>query len=590
MWKRIFVVVCTSTILSSFGTAASPLYGRADLAVKHEWALVPHKWEWQGPAPANHHVDLRIGLKQGKLDELIATLYEVSDPIHARYGQHLTKTQAEALVAPTEETTQAIHDWLDFHGVDLSSIAYSPAGDWLSLQLPLAQVETMLSTKYHTYRHLETKDTVVRTLSYSLPRALHDHIDVIHPTTMFGSMRDFRATFHVTDDSARSDTVVASNGTTVKGPAGQDIPVSCNTTVTPACLQALYRTEGYVPKAANKGNRIGIAGYLEQFVNFADLQTFFTMFRPDAVGANVTVISVDGGLNDQTMPGDEANLDTQYTEGLTFPTPNVYYTTPGTAPTINDSVTPPQRDEPYIDWLQFVLSHDDMPQTFTTSYGGDERACNLFAQLGARGASVMFSSGDGGVGAGTCGTNDGTNRTIFQPVFPATCPFVTSVGATFHIAPERGIDFSQGGFSVYFPRPLYQEAAVPPFLNRLGSTYAGLFNPAGRGVPDVSAQGEGFQVVVGGRVESVGGTSASSPTFAGIISLLNDFRISQGKPSLGFLNPLLYSVGAPAFTDITLGNNPGCGTPGFNATEGWDAITGLGTPDFVNFQELLGRL
>ncbi|OCH90623.1 subtilisin-like protein [Obba rivulosa] len=592
--------ICIATILfAGHPATAYPLYDRADITVKHEWTQVPHNWELQGEAPSGHPINLRIGLKQGKLDELITTLYEVSDPFHARYGQHLTKEETEALVAPSEETFQAVHNWLAFHGVDISSIAYSPARDWLSLQLPLARVEAMLSTKYHAYQHVERRDTTIRTLSYSLPRALHDHIDVIHPTTLFGNMHDFRATSHITSSGATFDSIAASNGATVKGSAGQDIPISCNTTVTPACLQVLYRTDGYVPKAADKGNRIGIAGYLEQFVNFADLQTFFSMFRIDAVGANVTVISVDGGLNDQSTPGVEANLDTQYTEGLTFPTPNVYYTTPGTAPTINDSVTPPQRDEPYIDWLQFVLSHDDMPQTFTTSYGGDEqtfpidfatRACNLFAQLGARGASVMFSSGDGGVGAGTCETNDGTNRTIFQPVFPATCPFVTGVGATFHIAPERGIDFSQGGFSVYFPRPAYQAAAVPPFLKNLGSTYAGLFNPAGRGVPDVSAQGEGFQVVVGGSVESVGGTSASSPTFAGIISLLNDFRISQGKPSLGFLNPLLYSVGLPAFTDITLGNNPGCGTPGFNATEGWDAITGLGTPDFVKFQEFLGKL
>lgn len=75
-------------------------------------------------------------------------------------------------------------------------------------------------------------------------------------------------------------------------------------------------------------------------------------------------------------------------------------------------------------------------------------------------------------------------------------------------------------------------------------------------------------MIVGGRVESVGGTSASSPTFASIVALLNDFRISRGKPSLGFLNPVLYSKGLPGFVDILLGNNPGCGTPGFNATEG----------------------
>jgi len=55
----------------------------------------------------------------------------------------------------------------------------------------------------------------------------------------------------------------------------------------------------------------------------------------------------------------QTNLDVQSTEGLTFPTPNVFYSTPGTAPTINDSVTPPQRDEPYL-WLDFVISKSDI--------------------------------------------------------------------------------------------------------------------------------------------------------------------------------------------------------------------------------------
>lgn len=54
-----------------------------------------------------------------------------------------------------------------------------------------------------------------------------------------------------------------------------------------------------------------------------------------------------------------------------------------------------------------------------------------------------------------------------------------------------------------------------------------------------------FQVIVGGEVESVGGTSASSPTFAAIVTLLNDARIASGKSPLGFLNPLLYSKGLP---------------------------------------------
>ena len=85
-----------------------------------------------------------------------------------------------------------------------------------------------------------------------------------------------------------------------------------------------------------------------------------------------------------------------------------------------------------------------------------------------------------------------------------------------------------------------------------------------QGVPDVSAQSDKFQVIFEGANLAAAGTSASAPTFAGIVSLLNDARLSKGLPPLGFLNPLLYSVGIEGLNDITIGSNPGCGTPGFN--------------------------
>ena len=89
---------------------------------------------------------------------------------------------------------------------------------------------------------------------------------------------------------------------------------------------------------------------------------------------------------------------------------------------------------------------------------------------------------------------------------------------------------------------------------------------------------------VNGKVLSVGGTSASAPAFAGYISLLNEARHRVGKPSLGFLNPFLYA-NPSAFTDVTKGTNAiGRGTGalvyGFEATDGWDPATGLGTPLF----------
>jgi hypothetical protein len=107
--------------------------------------------------------------------------------------------------------------------------------------------------------------------------------------------------------------------------------------------------------------------------------------------------------------------------------------------------------------------------------------------------------------------------------------------------------------------------------------------------PDVAALGYDYLVVYQGNKTYVGGTSCSSPTFAAIVSMLNDARISDRKAPLGFLNPFLYAIGYTALNDITEGNNPGCGTEGFNvrhiripssrfidvdthgqATKGWD--------------------
>ena len=84
--------------------------------------------------------------------------------------------------------------------------------------------------------------------------------------------------------------------------------------------------------------------------------------------------------------------------------------------------------------------------------------------------------------------------------------------------------------------------------------------------PDVSAQGDNFKIFLRGKAILVSGTSASSPTFTGIVALLNDARLKAGLPPLGFLNPMLYSKGWAGLNDITVGHNPGCGTEGFNVS------------------------
>lgn len=253
-------------------------------------------------------------------------------------------------------------------------------------------------------------------------------------------------------------------------------------------------------------------------------------------------------------------------------------------------------------WLQYVLAQPNIPQVISSSYGDDEQTvplsyarsvCNQFAQLGARGVTFLCSSGDSGVGgSGKCFSNDGKNRSEFLPSFPDGCPYVTSVGATKNFNPEvaafdpRNNFASGGGFSNYFPRPSYQSSVVPAYISGLGSQFSGLYNTTGRGYPDISAQGQRFVTIWNGTVVLLDGTSASCPTAAGVLTLVNDALLAAGKPVLGFLNPWLYSQGYKAFTDVTSGSAIGCNSTGFPAKTGWDAVTGFGTPFFPNIEAL----
>jgi tripeptidyl-peptidase I len=122
-----------------------------------------------------------------------------------------------------------------------------------------------------------------------------------------------------------------------------------------------------------------------------------------------SVLHVEGGCGCDIYAITQANLDIQYTESISYPTPNIFYSTAGTPPFIPDNVTPTNTNEPYLYWLNFTLSQTTIPQTISTSYGDDEQTvpqeyatsvCNMFAQLGAMGVSVLFASGDFGVGGG----------------------------------------------------------------------------------------------------------------------------------------------------------------------------------------------
>jgi len=214
--------------------------------------------------------------------------------------------------------------------------------------------------------------------------------------------------------------------------------------------------------------------------------------------------------------------------------------------------------------------------------------------------SVNTTKKQSGATSGGDAFPDPMRKVLLYPAWPASSPWVTAVGATRFVdnkvgSAEMATDSfgSGGGFSNMYGAFRDQVAAVQHYLKTVPASQlppTGSFPPGGRATPDVAVLGEGFEVGQNGGFESgVYGTSASTPTFAALVSLLNEARTKAGKPAMGYLNPFLYQ-NAAAFRDVTIGTNAigktglGPSPYGFPCAPGWDPATGLGTP---NFEKLL---
>ena len=574
---------------------AGPLQRRYLVKESHP---VPEDFTRESDASPGHLIRLQLGLKQSQFEELERQLYETSDPDHHRYGSHLTAEEVNDLVKPTEDALAQVHEWLGEY-VDVGSVKYSSAKDFISVTLPVSEVEKMLDTKYGVYRHTDGT-SLVRAPEWKLPEHLHEHITTIQPTTSF--LR--------TKPQAKTWVGVESEELDIPNyPAMDNATVDqvCNTSaVTPLCLRTLYGTVNYEPQALDK-NQVGLSNYLGELNNRSDARIYLERYRPEAVAGadDFKQISVAGGSisqapeNDTELEGGtgiEGALDIETLLGISWPTPLLAWSTAGEPPFLPDADNPTVDSEPYLTWLNYILQQDNIPQVISNSYEDNEQTvppayahavCSKFAQLTARGVSIIFGSGDGGAGGvqpgGSCLSNR-DNSTQFIPLFPSSCPYVTSVGGTVGFDPEvvaydpRNKYSSGGGFSNYFPRPAFQASAVEAYLEKIGDQFSDLYNASGRAYPDIAAYSVNYTVIWNGTLIRVDGTSAATPTIAAILALVNDALLAAGKPVLGWLNPWLYKKGKAAFTDVTEGSSLGCNTTGLPAVEGWDAVTGFGTP------------
>eukprot|EP01133_Synstelium_polycarpum_P006767 gene6767-7866_t len=407
--------------------------------------------------------------------------------------------------------------------------------------------------------------------------------------------------------------------------SGASSPASFSTLLspflTPQVIQERYNMPmletSYAPNnLSNSLSTQSVAEFLGQFYSTADLEQFFTMVGLDPrLSSRVQVI----GPNNQTNPGGEASLDIQFLMGLA---PGFNTTFWSTAGFVNGQ-------EPFLEWITDVLNSDTAPLVHSISYGDDEGSLSVdymirinqeFIKAGAIGITIVFSSGD-------VGLNSNSNPLgQSYPAFPATSPYVLAVGATqfstqatpacsqkaaglvsikcsqigeivSSIATGSRIT-SGGGFSNLFGRPSYQDQYVQDYINtHLSNLPSNFYNQSGRAYPDVAALGHNFLVILGGQIVPVDGTSAAAPTFASVLTLINNDLLSRGKSPIGFANPTIYKVAhdGDTFFDVVMGDNScpesfPCNQFGFPAVPGWDASTGFGSPNYEKLSRAVDRL
>jgi len=521
---------------------------------------LPQGWaQLDGAVPGEDGLELMFFIKQQNTELLETTLLDVSDPDSMHYGKHLSNAEVNAMVHPKQASIDAVVAFLQSNGIKHYE-SITPNSDVIQAKVSIGEAEMLLATKYHVLHHAETDTNYTRTHAYSLPSEVAQHVDFVCPTV------------HIPRPVTRARAKV--NVPDVATSTGRRPDV----TNTPSHLRELYSVGTAEGKAPT--NKMAVTAFLNQHYSVGDLKEFWRMFCDGITcGKGTPLVKGDGSLG--FGAGIESMLDIESITGVAGNVEAEFWGYKGTSP---DN----KANEPFMKWLTQMAntSDTDIPKVFSTSYGEDEAAWSLeaatrmnteFQKAGARGISLLYAAGDEGANC---------KSSKFVPETPGSSPWVTSVGGTTGV-PEQAVGLSSGGFSNRWAQPAWQKAAVAQYFvtgkGKIPPASSG-YNISGRAYPDIAAQATDFTVVAN-RIPNPGvaGTSCATPTASGVIALLNDALLQAGKPVLGFLNPWIYKT-ASQWNDIAKGSSSGCTgfDDGWPAVAGWDAVTGVGTPNYKN--------
>ena len=565
-------------LFAALSTATEP----TDLITITETHQVQSHWHMLAdPVPSVQSHEVVFAIKQDNLDELEHELFSRSTPGNIKYGQHLSFDEVGSMISTSMPAKRTL-EWLKEKLPHMQVVKSSPRGEYIRIAAPVGELEAALHADFSYYRSAKTNKVALRCASYKLPKAV---AAVFHTV-------DFPATLRNPPKAVKKSEAASAWGLDKNG---VETPTNL---ITPAVLNSFYKI------GSNAGSSDVSQGVFEtggQTYSPENLQEFQTHFD---LPSQTVATDVGGHANNFVCELDsnecaEANLDVQYMMAVSQKTPMTFF-------------YESDETDPFVAFVEAIAAEKSPPDVNSISYGSLESeiakstmdAFNTEAmKLGTMGVSIFVSSGDDGVA--NFGVTS-TSQCAYNPSYPATSPYVTAVGATYSSSwatPGEGeivcqsnlhdaVITSGGGFSTVYAAPSYQASAIKGYFDTVETQPKAGYSTTGRGYPDVALSGFGYEVVIGEDLMVLCGTSCSSPSVGGMVSLVNAIRVEAGSTTLGFLNPALYKAGeaSGAFNDVTSGENQCtadaevCCSEGFYAAKGWDPTTGFGSVDFSSFK------
>ena len=500
--------------------------------------------------PGANRLRLAIGLPLRNKEALANLIHEVYDPASPSYRQYLTPEQFTERFGPTEQDYQTLIQFAKSHRLTVTT--QHPNRVVLDVEGAVADIEKTFHLNIRVYQHPKEART------FHAPDR-EPSLDLAVPVVHISGLDNYSLP-HPNSKARPIGQLANATPNAGSGPGG-------------AYAGADFRA-AYVPGTplTGTGQSVGLLQFDGYYAS--DIAAYRAQFGlPNIPLVNV---SVNGGVGTPGSNNAEVCLDIEMVMAMAPGVSTIYvYEAPNSL----------------ANWVGLLsrMANDNLAKQLSCSWfggGPDPTAEGIFQQMAAQGQSFFCASGDSDAFTG--------------PIeFPSDSPNITLVGGTTLTTGGAGGSYvsetvwnwgggtgSSGGTSTYYPIPTWQQG-VSMVANQ-GSTTM-------RNIPDVALTGDNVYVRYNnGGSGNFGGTSCAAPLWAGFIALVNQQAAASGRPTVGFLNPAIYTIGkggtyTSVLHDTTTGNNFSGSSPSkFPAVAGYDLCTGWGSPSVGLIDALSG--